>query len=279
MPAVEGRVVLVDQLIDRAHALGDAAEVRDEQRVVVVLHELVVVARRVDRGQLRTQRLDLAQDLVVGGHRPVRHQLQVAPDDLDALGEHRDGRLLRAQVLRQRRSRVGVAAGKDVSHMVDGDALRLDRVDLVRHRDEAHCGLLVNHVYLRLVDQNGQVPVAGRHGLRRVEQHVQEALGDLAEGLMKRQILRQNLRPRRVPAEHVVLREGLLVLLEPRAQVLGVGARLAGGIRRHLHLERVGDLHVATDLLAEQRTVHPRARPPATLRPRSRKVVGDVDDD
>ena len=90
---------------------------------------------------------------------------------------------------------------------------------------------------LRLVDQHRDLAVTGRHGLRRVEQHVQQALCDLAEGLVKRLITRQHLRPRRVPAEHVILREGLLVLLEPRGKVLGVGARLAGGIRRHLHLE------------------------------------------
>eukprot|EP00964_Phaeocystis_antarctica_P013140 scaffold7206_cov57-Phaeocystis_antarctica.AAC.1 len=132
---------------------------------------------------------------------------------------------------------------------------------------------------LGLVDQDRDLAVAGRHGLRRVKQHVQQALGDLAEVLVEGLIARQHLRARRVPAEHVVLREGLLVLLEPYAEVLGVGARLAGGIRRHLQLEGVGDLHVPTDLLAEDCAVDPRARPPATLRPRSRKVVGDVDDD
>ena len=165
------------------------------------------------------------------------------------------------------------------SHVIDGDALRLGRVDLVPDGHKLQRRLIGDDVDLGFVDQDGQLAVGRDHRLDRVEEQVEQALRHLAEMLVQLQVVGLHLCARRVPAQHVVLGEGLLVLLEPRAQVVQVGARRAGRVDDHLHLKRVGDLDAPPLLLAKQRAEDPRARLSAALRARAREVVAHVDDD
>ena len=46
------------------------------------------------------------------------------------------------------RTRRALAAREDVRHVVDGDALRFDRVDLVRHDRKSRCELVLNDMHL-----------------------------------------------------------------------------------------------------------------------------------
>ena len=58
------------------------------------------------------------------------HALEVARDDIDALGEHGHGCILRAEVLREGRTGIGIPGGQDMRNVIDGDALGFDRIDL-----------------------------------------------------------------------------------------------------------------------------------------------------
>ena len=121
---------LVEQLVGAVGALRQRAEVRDEQRVVVLLVELLLVRRVVEGGEARAERLDLAEELVVGRHVARVDGGQVLAHDVDAVGEHLDRRVLRAQVLRQRRPRVRVAARQDVGDVVDVNLWFLDNPEI-----------------------------------------------------------------------------------------------------------------------------------------------------
>mmetsp|Transcript_29232 Transcript_29232/g.75321 ORF Transcript_29232/g.75321 Transcript_29232/m.75321 type:complete len:245 (+) Transcript_29232:527-1261(+) len=216
-------VVLVYDVVDDADALSEASEVCDEERIVEVAHRLLVEALRVQRRQPRTDRLDLSKQPMVASNSPRLHGSDILLQQVDALGEHRHGGILRAKRLREGGARRALTRRQDVCYVVDRDAFRFNGVDLVRGRSKRHRWLLIDNVHLGLINGDGELAGRARDSELRIERQVEQIIRDLAQALMDIEVSRLHRLSCRVPADHLHLWKSLEVLLEARAYVCELG--------------------------------------------------------